>query len=125
MKLNKKDKILCVCNEGVNRSKYLAKYLRNKGYKTKYGGLGEFSINPIHQISIDWADVIIVVRKKFLPVLKKKFKIKGKKIIVLDVIDSPLSLPKEHEHLRLPDYIHFQRKWTYPHLRKAIKPYLT
>ena len=122
--MKKRKNILCVCAQGLNRSHYLAKYLGNKGYKTKYGGVEITSPNPIHQTSIDWADIIIIARKRLVPILKKKFKIKGKKLIVIDVTDSPGLIPEQYEHLKLLDYLHFQKKWTYPQLRKAIKEYL-
>lgn len=124
-------KILCICAKGLNRSKYLALYLRRKGYKTRYGGLEPYEENPnwnwnsTNQKDIDWADTIIIVRKRLENVLKKKFKVsKTKKIIVLDVTDSKRLLPKEFSKLKKLDYHEFQKKWTYPQLRKAIKRYL-
>ena len=89
----KKPKILCVCAMGLNRSKYLALYLKNKGHQTRYGGVGFEKIhgsahNPFNQEDVNWADIIIVVRKRHRPLLRKNYKIKNKKIIVLDVTDS-------------------------------------
>ena len=126
----KKPKILVICAKGLNRSKYLASYLRRKGYPTKYGGIEPFEEperkwNPISQKKIDWADIIIIVRKRLHKLLRKKFKAKYKKIIVLDITDSPRLIPKEFSNLKKKlDYKAFQKRWTYPQLRKAIKPYL-
>ena len=122
-------KILCVCAMGRNRSKYLASYLKNKGYRTRYGGIGYGRIdlhpdNPFNQEDVDWANIIIVVRKKHKPLLKKHYKIKNKKIIVLDVTDSRKAIGEKYPKLKDLDYETFQKKWTYPQLRKAIKPYL-
>jgi len=122
-------KILCVCAMGRNRSKYLASYLKNKGYRTRYGGIGHGRINfhahnPFSQEDVDWADIILVVRKKHKPLLKKNYKIKGKKIIVLDVTDSRRTIGEKYPKLKDLDYEIFQKRWTYPQLRKAIKPHL-
>jgi predicted protein tyrosine phosphatase len=116
-----------VCAVGVNRSKYLASYLRRKGYSTRYGGVDyreEGTYNPLKQEDVDWADIIILVRKRLMPALRKKFKSKDKKIIVLDVTDSKERIPEEKSHLRNLSHEEFQKKWTYSELRKAIKPYL-
>lgn len=39
-------KVLCICTMGLNRSKYLAEYLKGKGYETRYGGVGPCKIDP-------------------------------------------------------------------------------
>lgn len=124
-----KPKILCICLVGLNRSRYLASYLKNKGYKTRYGGICRriidcYVINSINQKDVDWADIIIVTRKKFKPRLKKRYKIKDKKIISLDVRDSKRYIIKKYPELKKLDFWALQKKWTYPQLRKAIKPYL-
>lgn len=126
---NEKLKVLCVCARGRNRSKYLANYLKRKGYSTRAGGSQPFKDpnkpwNPISQEDIDWADVIIVMRKWILELIQKNFKIKNKKIIQLEVTDVPRLIPEEFNHLRELDKKEFNKKWTYPQLRKAIKPYL-
>ena len=125
----RKQKILCICARGMNRSQYLARYLRRKGYSTTAGGVEpfenpEYKWNPVSQKKIDWADHIIVVRKRLLPILRSKFKTKGKKLIKLDVTDSKRLIPEEFQELRDLNHKEFNRKWTYPNLRKAIKPYL-
>lgn len=123
-KKGERKKILCVCVYGLNRSRYLAKYLKNKGYNTRYGGATIEAPNPIYQRDIDWAEVIVVVRKRFVPVMKERFHIKGKKLIVLDVSDSPFTLFLENKKLKFLDYFNFQEKWTYPQLRKNVEMYL-
>tara|TARA_Y100000296_G_scaffold24614_1_gene29038 strand:+ start:2972 stop:3361 length:390 start_codon:yes stop_codon:yes gene_type:complete len=125
----KKPKVLVVCSMGLNRSKYLASYLKNKGYSTRYGGIGfgrinENAHNSFNQEDVNWADIIIVVRKKHKPLLKKHYKIKDKKVIVLDVTDSRRIIGQKYPKLNNLDFETFQKKWTRPQLRKAIKPYL-
>ena len=127
--MGKKPKILCVCSQGRNRSKYLASYLKNKGYSTRYGGVGfegsgGEAENPIKQKDIDWADIIITVKKRHHPILRNNYKVKNKTIISLDVADSKRLVVPEHPELENLNYEEFQKKWTYPQLRKAIKPYL-
>ncbi len=124
----KKLRVLCICAKGINRSKYLAGYLRRKGYSTRYGGVedGKQTLKKLNKKDIDWADIIIVVRKRHLKLLKKKFrthKLK-KKIIVLDVTDSRKLIPKKFAELKNLNHKELNRIWTYPKLRKAIKPYL-
>ncbi|MEK6874033.1 MAG: hypothetical protein AABW91_04260 [Nanoarchaeota archaeon] len=126
--MRKRKKVLCVCAQGLNRSKYLAGYLRNKehGYNTRYGGATIEAPNPIHQKDIEWADVIIVVRKRLVPIMKERFHIdsKRKKLIVLNVADSPFALFFENRKLKFSDYFDFQNKYTYPKLRRKIEKYL-
>lgn len=125
--MKNKIKVLCVCAVGINRSKYLAGYLRRKGYATKFGGADPKDnkyANPLLAESVEWADIIIVLRKRLKPILTKKFKTRGKKIITLDVTDSKRLIPEEFAHLRELDYVEFQKKWTRPQIRKAIKQYL-
>jgi len=127
--MKNKLKVLCICAKGLNRSKYLAEYLRRKGYSTKYGGVEEFKesyykANLIDQKKVDWADIIIVVRKRLIQLSKKKFPKLKKKIIVLDVTDSKRLIPEDKAHLRDLNYVSFQKKWTRPRLREAIKKYL-
>lgn len=124
-----KPRILCVCTMGLNRSKYLAKHLRGKGYKTRYGGIGPLKYNdrkdnPIKKEDVKWAEIIIAAREKHRPILKEKFGVKNKKIIVLDVTDSMRLVVTDHPELANLDKKEFNKKWTYPQLRKALKPYL-
>ena len=122
-------KILICCSKGQNRSKYLAKYLKNKGYSTKYAGLEEYSKEdlswkPIPKEDVEWAEIIIFVRPRLVKVLKDNFNIKNKKIIGLDVTDSKRIAGEKFPGLLKLDSENFQKKWTRPLLRKAIKPYL-
>jgi len=124
-----KPKILCVCTMGTNRSKYLAGYLKRKGYLTRYGGLGHSKLNlsaqnPLKNQDISWADIIITARKRHGDILKKKYNLKEKKIIILDVMDFQKKVCEIHPEFKNLDGKIFQRKWTYSQLRKSIKPFL-
>ena len=127
--MKSKLRVLCVCAQGRNRSRYLANYLRNLGYSTSYGGVEAFLDKigfgrELNQRQIDWADVIITMRPRHAKELRANFKVRGKKIIRLNVTDSYRTVVMEH-----PKYAkflgdNFHKKWTYPQLRKAIKSYL-
>ena len=70
--------VLAICSKGQNRSKYIADYLRRKGYKTRYGGAEGYSDpnidwRPITSEDVKWADVIIFIRPRLKEVLRKKF----------------------------------------------------
>jgi len=127
--MKKRVKVLCICTMGANRSRYLASYLKNKGYNTRFGGVGPCRVdpeptNPAKAEDVEWADVIITARKKHEPVLKEKFNVKGKRIIALDIPDSRRKIGQKYPEFNNLEYHEFQKKWTYPQLRKALKPYL-
>lgn len=121
-------KILCVCGLGKTRSKYLASYLKNKGYSTRFGGIDKFDRKPkkeLTQNDVDWADIIILVRKRFKKPFTKNFKIKSKqRIIILDVTASQGQLPKKFAYLKEVNAKEFHKEWTIPQLKKQIKKYL-
>lgn len=114
---------------GLNRSKYLAEYLGEMGYETRYGGIGPCRIdpepaNPAKIEDMDWADIIITARKKHEPILLEKFGIKDKRIICLDVTDSRKAMSEIYPEFREIEHSDFNQKWTYPQLRKSIEKYL-
>ncbi len=124
-------KVLCLCAKGRNRSWYLADYLNQRGYLTRFGGIDDGDgnpkyaiIKPITQKDVNWADIIILVRKRLTDIFNRKFKNNDKRMIVLDVSDQKAMLPSEFAHLKELDDLDFQITWTYPQLREAIKPYL-
>lgn len=103
--------------------------MKKKGYETRYGGIGPCRIdpepaNPIKKEDIDWTDIIITARKKHKPILIKDYQVKGKRIICLEVSDS-----RYKAYLKNPEWANisqeeYNKLWTYPQLRKAIKKYL-
>lgn len=122
-----KKKVLCICAKGMNRSKYLAEYLRRKGYSTRYGGIdpeNEKRYKLLKEKDVEWAEIVIIVRKRLLKIFKKKYpKFKGK-LIVLDVTDSRRLIGEKYPEFKEINYEQFQKKWTRPQLRKEIKKYL-
>ena len=121
-------KILCICAYGRNRSKYLAKYLKRKGYQTRFAGMEIDEKNPVNQKlitqnDIDWADLIIFVKPRLEQLFKEKYKF-NKKTITIKVTDVKELIPEEFAHLRKLPEKEFQKKWTYTQLRRAIKKYM-
>lgn len=124
-----KPKILCICTMGLNRSKWTSEFLRKKGYETRYGGIGPCKFNPkpanpIDPSDLDWADIIIVARDKHRIILEKEFKIKDKKIIVLEVSDSRYKAYLKNPEWKDISQEEYNRIWTYPQLEKALKKHL-
>lgn len=114
---------------GLNRSKWVANYLKSKGYKTRYGGIGPCRIdpepaNPINLKDLEWADIIIVAREKHKPILKKVFGVKNKKIVVLEVSDSRFNASKINPKFKKITREEFNKVWTYPKLKEAIDKHL-
>ena len=127
--IKKKKKILLVCTMGLNRSKYLAEYLEKLGYETRHGGIGPCRVdpqpaNPISRKDVEWADVIVAARKKHEPILLDEYGAKDKKIIILNVTDSRKKMGELYSEFKNIDQREFNKRWTYPQLEKAIKPYL-
>lgn len=118
-----KTKVLAMCAMGANRSKYIANYLRRKGYSTRYGGVKDEALNPLEFKHVGWADIVIFAREKH----KKHFEDKygklhpEKKIYVLEVRDSGKDVPREMNYLHELPRDEFNKKWTRPNLRKKLK----
>ena len=47
-------KILCVCALGMNRSKYCANWLSEKGFETRFGGVDKNALNPLKEEDVLW-----------------------------------------------------------------------
>jgi predicted protein tyrosine phosphatase len=114
---------------GLNRSKYVSEHLTKLGYETRYGGVEPCNwdpepANPAKIEDIDWADLIIVMRKKHIKVLKEKYGVKDKRIINLDVGDSRKKASETHPEFRNIERVKFNKRWTYPKLEEELKKYL-
>lgn len=122
--MKNKTKILIICSQGANRSKYLAKYLRNKGYSTRFGGIKEGAENVLKKEYVDWADIIIFAKKKHFNLFNDKYPGVNKRMIILGVSDSPETVAKEFPDFKWNKEDNFNKIWTYPQLRKSIKQHL-
>jgi predicted protein tyrosine phosphatase len=123
-------RVLCVCALGRNRSRYLAEYLEKKGYEARHGGVDCSrckncnKCDLLHQEDVDWAQVIVIVRKTLKRHFKESYDWEGKKIIVLNVTDSRKVAARKNPRFAFLDNKTFQHRYVKPQLRKAIKPYL-
>ena len=120
----KKKKILIVCSAGKNRSRYVANYLRRKGYSTRFGGVKESEIiNPVNPKYIEWADLIIFAQEKQKKWFVEKFGDFKKNYLILDVRDSGHDVPEDKKYLLKLPKKEFNRVWVHPNLRKKLKEF--
>lgn len=118
-------KVLCVCALGMNRSRYAAHWLAEKGFDTRFGGIDNNALNPLKEEDVIWADIIIIARDRHQDLLKKKFILARKKPqYVLGVSDSPSMIPEAYAHLRELPGDQFHKQWTYPRLEDALEKLL-
>jgi predicted protein tyrosine phosphatase len=117
-------KILFICSQGENRSKYLAEYLQSKGYSTDCGGVEPDGVNPLTQKKVDWADIIIAVREHIKEEFLERFDSKGKTIFNLEVLGDPKSFPKDAQALAKKSLPDFQEKYIYSELRKQLNKHV-
>jgi predicted protein tyrosine phosphatase len=113
-------RILIVCSQGQNRSRYLAGYLKGKGFDTDYGGVDPEGYNPLTQEQVDQSDIIIAVRAHIKDSLIERFDIKGKKVIALEVLDNPKRFSTEAQEIAKKSWHEFQEKYVYSELRRQI-----
>jgi hypothetical protein len=114
---------------GLNRSKWVAEYLKERGYKTRYGGIGPCKFdpepaNPINPKDLEWADIIVVAREKHKKILEEDYKIKNKKIIILEVSDSRYKAYLKNPNWKNISQGEFNKLWTYPKLKEVLEKYL-
>ena len=119
-----KNNILIICHWGRNRSKYLADYLKTKGYNTDYAGIGDQADTKdrLTQEQIDWTDVIIVVQDYLGEKLSSSYNIKNKKVISLEVDDKTDDQNKPQ--LDGKEWMEYQQKNVYSKLKKEIDKFL-
>lgn len=82
-------KVLVLCAYGQNRSRYVAKYLSEKGYETDFDGVQNSDRDAV-QAKIDAADVIITVSADVHAGLVHNFNLDDKRVIEIDVDDRPV-----------------------------------
>ena len=117
-------KILAVCYMGMNRSKYLAEYLRGKGYECDYAGILPETKNLVSQERVDGADVLIFIQPRIQEKFLWEFKTKGQRIITLDVEDRVCVLRPENTEMSGVEYLEFQKRHVYTELERQIEKFL-
>ena len=117
-------KILCVCTQGQNRSKYLAYYLKKKGYETDYGGVDILGANPLRNSQVEWAEVIICVREKIKKLFLMEFDPEDKPVYNLEILDNPKRMGEWAIKIASKDWDAFQEQYVYSEIRKQIEKIL-
>lgn len=79
-------KILFICNQNKHRSKTAEELFNNK-FETRSAGL--YSVNPVSEKALDWADLVIVMDDEQRTEISKRFPkmYMKKRILNLDVPD--------------------------------------
>lgn len=80
-------KVLCVCRQGQNRSRYIAELLQEKGYEAMYAGVAPDAFNSVNEEMIGWADVIVTARDVHAEELRKRFAVQ-KRVVSLDITNA-------------------------------------
>lgn len=86
--------ILCVCQQGRNRSRHAAQFLAKQGHETDFAGIHPLSLNRVRQQRIDWADVIIPVTPAIGDALKEAYDLAGKRVVTLHATRDPADLSR-------------------------------
>lgn len=116
--------ILIFCHYGMNRSRYLAEYLIEKGYKdVEFAGIKDPDYAKI-QRAIDRADIMITVSGDVNRRLRESYHVEGKRMIELDVEDRPEIVLPAHIPLQGDEWWEFQKGYVYPELKKQLDEYL-
>ena len=95
--MTNKPNILVICGRNIKRSR-TAEYLfkNDNRINIRSAGLSEKSRKKLHQIDLQWADLILVMENKHkLRIMDTYRDIKIPKIIVLDIDDKYEYLDKE------------------------------
>lgn len=116
-------KILVLCAYGQNRSRYVARYLKDKGYEADFDGVMKEN-DDLVQAKIDDASVIITVSKDVHARLVHNFNLNDKRVIEIDVDDRPGVVLENNCQLSGGDWINFQEKFVYPKLVEQLDKFL-
>lgn len=111
--------ILCVCNQGLNRSRIAAKFLEKKGYSTMYKGVGDDAPNPLTKKDWEWADAVVFAREWHRKKANEEF---GKKDheFVLEVTDDLKELPEIWRRAKLMNPEQFYKEYTLPRIEEKL-----
>ncbi|MFH1170920.1 MAG: hypothetical protein V1778_00040 [bacterium] len=110
--------ILVVCHWGRNRSKYVAEYLRTKGYATDFAGILDETENQVTPTRMRWAEKILVVEPSIAKELKRQFPEEKNKIVSINV-DDRTARPGV-AGLTGDEWTRHQEEVVYPNLLQAV-----
>lgn len=116
-------KILVVCYMGMNRSRHLAGFLREKGHDADCGGILPETKNQVTQERVDQSDVLVFVLPRIKEKFLDRFTVDAQQIITLDVEDRiDILCPDEGELTQEEKQTIYQQR-VYPELEKQIAGY--
>lgn len=103
-------RVLCLCSAGLLRSPTAAFVLQHKfGYNTRAAGVTDYSLIPVSQALLKWADEIVCVNQETYDILSddikrdEKFSI-NRSMIVLDIPDVYPRMDYELQEIILQQY---------------------
>ena len=109
---------------GMNRSKYLANYLKDKGLDADCGGiLVHETKNPVTQEKVDASSVIIFVQQRIKEKFLMQFTVGQQQIITLDVEDRIDIIAPQQENLSKEEIQLLYATLVYPKLEEQIESY--
>lgn len=111
--------ILCVCNQGLNRSKIAASFLEKKGYTTTYKGIGDDSPNPLTKEDWEWADAVVFAREWHRKKANEEFGEKSHEF-VLEVTDDLKKLPEIWRRAKIMNPEQFYKEYTLPRIEEKL-----
>ena len=109
---------------GMNRSKYLADFLMEKGYDTDCAGILIETKNSVTQKRVDDSDVLIFVLPRVQEKFLQHFRIEKQKIITLNVEDRLDILCPEKPNFTPVEAKEAYERLVYPKLRRQIAKYI-
>lgn len=116
-------KILVICYMGMNRSRHLAGFLREKGYNADCAGILPETKNQVTQERVEQSDVLVFVLPRIKEKFLDRFTVNAQRIITLDVEDRIDLLCPDAGDLSQEEKQAIYRERVYPELEKQIAVY--
>jgi len=115
---------MAICYMGMNRSKYLADFLTEKGFIATCAGILPETKNLATQERVNDSDVLIFVLPRIQEKFLQRFTVGEQKIITLNVEDClDILCPEKSDHT--PEEIkEVYERLVYPELIKQITEYI-
>ena len=116
-------KILVVCYMGMNRSRYLADFLREKGCDADCAGILTETKNQVTQERVDQSDMLVFVLPRIKEKFLDRFSVDTQRIITLDVEDRIDILCPDAGDFTFEEKQTIYKQFVYPKLEKQIANY--